>query len=160
MLKEFREFALKGNMVDLAIGIIIGAAFSGLVQSIVADLIMPIVGLVTGGIDFSNLFYPLAGNITATSLDAAREQGAVLAYGKFITLLINFLIVAFILFLIVKGMNRLKRQEEAKPAAVAEVPAEEKLLGEIRDLLAAGRGPASAPAASTRGEGFGGNPVV
>jgi large conductance mechanosensitive channel len=137
MLKEFKEFALKGNMVDLAIGIIIGAAFSGLVQSIVADIIMPIVGVITGGIDFSNKFIPLSGNVTATSLAAAREQGTVIAYGSFLTLLINFLIVAFILFLIVKGMNTLKRQEEAKPAPGAEVPAEEKLLAEIRDLLAA-----------------------
>ena len=158
MLKEFKEFALKGNMVDLAVGIIIGAAFSGLVQSIVSDLIMPIVGLVTGGIDFSNMFYPLTGNVTATSLDGAREQGAVLAYGKFLTLLINFLIVAFILFLVVKGMNRLKRQEEAKPDEIKEAPAEEKLLGEIRDILAAQRDVAPVPTRGAPG-GFGGSPV-
>ncbi|KAB0680209.1 large conductance mechanosensitive channel protein MscL [Aureimonas leprariae] len=155
MLKEFKEFALKGNMVDLAIGIIIGAAFSGLVQSIVSDIIMPIVGLITGGIDFSNKFVALSGNVTATSLDAAREQGAVIAYGKFITLLINFVIVAFILFLIVKGMNRLKRKEEAKPDEIKEVPAEEKLLGEIRDLLAARTGSGPAPVRPT----LGGSPV-
>ncbi len=145
ILKEFREFALKGNMVDLAIGIIIGAAFSGLVNSLVSDIIMPVVGVVTGGIDYTNKFVPLTGGVTATGLDQARTQGAVLAYGKFVTLAINFLIVAFILFLVVKGMNRLKRKEEAKPAAAAEVPREEKLLEEIRDILASGR---SAPSAA------------
>ncbi|WP_152044922.1 large conductance mechanosensitive channel protein MscL [Aureimonas psammosilenae] len=148
MLKEFKEFALKGNMVDLAIGIIIGAAFSGLVQSLVQDIIMPVVGLLTGGFDFTNLFYPLSGNVTAPSLTGAREQGAVLAYGNFITLAINFLIVAFVLFLVVKGMNRLKRKEEAKPDAVKEVPAQEKLLGEIRDLLATGRAVSPVPPAT------------
>lgn len=140
MLKEFREFALKGNMVDLAIGIIIGAAFSGLVNSVVADLIMPIVGLITGGVDFTNKFIALGGNVTAASLAQAREQGPVLAYGNFLTLLINFLIVALVLFMVVKGMNRLKRKEEAKPAEAKEVPREEKLLEEIRDLLAKGSG--------------------
>jgi len=137
MLNEFREFALKGNMVDLAIGIIIGAAFSGLVNSIVADLFMPLVAVITGGVDFTNKFVPLAEGVTATSLAQAREQGPVFAYGNFVTLAINFLIVAFILFLVVKGMNRLKRKEEAKPPEVAKVPREEKLLEEIRDLLAA-----------------------
>ncbi len=139
MLKEFREFALKGNMVDLAIGIIIGAAFSGLVNSIVADIIMPLVGLLTGGgVDFSNLFIPLSSNVPAAGLAQAREQGPVLAYGAFLTLLINFMIVAFVLFMVVKGMNRLKRKEEAKPPEAAEVPRDEKLLEEIRDILAAG----------------------
>ena len=138
MLKEFKEFALKGNMVDLAIGIIIGAAFSGLVNSIVADLIMPIVGLATGGVDFTNKFVGLGGGVTAATLAQAREQGPVLAYGNFLTLLINFLIVAFVLFMVVKGMNRLKRKEEAKPPEVKDVPREEKLLEEIRDLLARG----------------------
>ena len=139
MLKEFKEFALKGNMVDLAIGIIIGAAFSGLVQSMVKDIIMPFVGVVTGGVDFTNKFFALTGNVTSGSLEVAREQGTVIAYGAFLTLLINFLIVAFVLFMVVKGMNRLKRREEAKPTAVAEVPAEQKLLEEIRDLLAGAR---------------------
>ncbi|MER0237942.1 large conductance mechanosensitive channel protein MscL [Fulvimarina sp. MAC8] len=136
MLKEFKEFALKGNMVDLAIGIIIGAAFSGLVNSVVQDLFMPIVATITGGVDFTNKFVALESGVTATALDAAREQGPVLAYGNFITLAINFLIVAFILFMVVKGMNRMKRKEEAKPAEVAEVPRNEALLEEIRDLLA------------------------
>ena len=140
MLKEFREFALKGNMVDLAIGIIIGAAFSGLVNSIVADLVMPVIGLVTGGVDFSNKFVALGSAVTATSLAAAREQGPVLAYGNFLTLAINFTIVAFVLFMVVKLMNRLKRREEEKPAPTAAVPAEQKLLEEIRDILARERG--------------------
>ena len=143
MLKEFKEFALKGNMVDLAIGIIIGAAFSGLVQSMVKDIIMPFVGVVTGGVDFTNKFFALTGNVTSGSLEVAREQGTVVAYGAFLTLLINFLIVAFVLFMVVKGMNRMKRKEEAKPAAVAEVPAEQKLLEEIRDLLAGARADAA-----------------
>lgn len=142
MLKEFREFALKGNMVDLAIGIIIGAAFSGLVNSIVADLIMPVVGLVTGGVDFSNQFIALSSDVTAASLAQAREQGAVLAYGNFLTLLINFLIVALVLFFVVKGMNRLKRKEEEKPAAAAAIPREQELLQDIRDILAARGEPA------------------
>ena len=143
MLKEFKEFALKGNMVDLAIGIIIGAAFSGLVQSMVKDIIMPFVGVVTGGVDFTNKFFALSGNVTSGSLEVAREQGTVVAYGAFLTLLINFLIVAFVLFMVVKAMNRLKRKEEAKPAAIAEVPAEQKLLEEIRDLLAGARADAA-----------------
>ena len=140
MLKEFREFALKGNMVDLAIGIIIGAAFSGLVNSIVTDLFMPLVAGITGGVDFSNKFVALSSSVTAAGLEEARKQGPVFAYGKFLTLTINFLIVAFILFLVVKMMNRMKRQEEAKPAEVAEAPREEKLLEEIRDILAKGSG--------------------
>ena len=143
MLREFKEFALKGNMVDLAIGIIIGAAFSGLVQSMVKDIIMPFVGVVTGGVDFTNKFFALTGNVTSGSLEVAREQGTVIAYGAFLTLLINFLIVAFVLFMVVKAMNRLKRKEEAKPAAIAEVPAEQKLLEEIRDLLAGARADAA-----------------
>ena len=140
MLKEFREFALKGNMVDLAIGIIIGAAFSGLVNSIVSDLFMPLVAVVTGGVDFSNKFVALSSAVTATGLEEARKQGPVFAYGKFLTLTINFIIVAFILFLVVKMMNRMKRREEAKPPEVAETPREEKLLEEIRDILASDAG--------------------
>ena len=128
-------------MVDLAIGIIIGAAFSGLVNSIVADIVMPVIGLITGGVDFSNQFVALSSNVTATSLAQAREQGAVIAYGNFLTLAINFVIVAFVLFLVVKFMNRLKRKEEAKPPEAKEAPREEKLLEEIRDLLASGRSP-------------------
>ncbi len=136
MLKEFKEFALKGNMVDLAIGVIIGGAFGGLVNSVVNDIIMPIIGLITGGIDFSNLYIQLAGTPQST-LAAAREAGATLAYGNFITLLINFLIIAWVLFIVVKAMNTMKRKEEAKPDTVAELPRDEVLLTEIRDLLAA-----------------------
>jgi large conductance mechanosensitive channel len=134
MLKEFREFALRGNVVDLAIGVIIGAAFNGLVQSIVNDLIMPIIGWVTGGIDFSNMFIQLAGP-PQTVLAAAREAGATLAYGNFITLVINFLIVAWVLFMVVKGINRLRRQP-VPPAEAPPPPQQEVLLTEIRDLLA------------------------
>lgn len=140
MLKEFREFALKGNMVDLAVGIIIGAAFSGLVNSIVTDLFMPLVAVITGGVDFSNKFVALSSAVTAAGLEEARKEGPVFAYGKFLTLTINFLIVAFILFLVVKMMNRMKRKEEAKPAPIAETPREERLLEEIRDILAKGTG--------------------
>ena len=145
MLKEFREFALKGNMIDLAVGIIIGAAFSGLVQSLVSDIIMPIVGLITGGVDFTNKFLPLSRAVTAPGLAQAREQGAVLAYGNFLTLAINFMIVAFVLFVLIKGVNTLKRLEAAKPPAVADVPRDEKLLEEIRDLLAADIRPGRSP---------------
>jgi large conductance mechanosensitive channel len=134
MLKEFREFALKGNMMDLAIGIIIGAAFSGLVQSIVNDIIMPIIGRITGGIDFTNKYIQLAGDPQPT-LDAARKAGATIAYGNFLTLLINFLIIAWILFMIVKGMNTLKRQQAANPVPAA-TPEDVLLLREIRDQLA------------------------
>ena len=134
MLKEFKEFALKGNLVDLAIGFIIGVAFSGLVQSVVNDIIMPIIGRVTGGIDFSQMYVQLSGAPAAT-LEQARENGATLAYGNFITLLINFVIVAFVLFLVIKAINQLKRQPPA-PATPPPPTREEQLLGEIRDLLA------------------------
>ncbi|WP_210255312.1 large conductance mechanosensitive channel protein MscL [Ancylobacter pratisalsi] len=137
MLKEFREFAVKGNVMDLAIGVIIGAAFGQIVNSIVTDLFMPVVGAVLGGLDFSNYFIGLSANVTENSLAAAREQGAVFAYGHFLTVVINFLIVAWILFLVVKGVNRLRRQEAAAPPAVPPAPTrEELLLTEIRDLLA------------------------
>lgn len=135
MLKEFREFALKGNVVDLAVGVIIGAAFGTIVSSLVDDMIMPLIGAITGGLDFSNYFIPLANTVTATTLDAAREQGAVFAYGKFITAVIKFIIIAWVLFLVIKGMNQMKRKQEAAPPAVAETPADIKLLTEIRDLL-------------------------
>ncbi len=138
MLKEFQEFALKGNMVDLAVGVIIGAAFGGLVQSVVNDLLMPIIGLITGGIDFSQMYVQLSGEVQPT-LEQAREAGATLAYGNFITLLINFLIVAWVLFFVIKAMNRLKRNPPPVPEAPPKPSAEEKLLGEIRDLLAKGQ---------------------
>ncbi len=135
MLKEFREFALKGNVVDLAVGVVIGAAFGTIVSSLVDDMIMPLIGAVTGGLDFSNYFVPLSDAVTASTLDAAREQGAVFAYGKFLTAVLKFVIVAWVLFLVIKAMNTMKRKEEAKPAPVAETPADIKLLTEIRDLL-------------------------
>jgi large conductance mechanosensitive channel len=135
MLKEFREFAMKGNVVDLAVGVIIGAAFGAIVNSLVADLIMPIIGAVTGGLDFSNYFIPLAKSVTASNLADAKKQGAVLAYGNFITLTLNFVIIAFVLFIVIRMMNQLKRREEAKPAEPAKPSAEVLLLAEIRDLL-------------------------
>lgn len=137
MLQDFKNFAFKGNAFDLAVGVIIGAAFNNIVQSIVNDLIMPIIGAITGGLDFSNYFLPLSPAVTATSLAAAREQGAVFAYGNFITVLINFLIVAFILFQLVKAAVKLKKQEP--PPAPAAPPRSERLLEEIRDALLAGK---------------------
>ena len=132
MLKEFREFAMKGNVVDLAVGVIIGAAFGAIVTSLVGDIIMPIIGAITGGLDFSNYFVPLSSKVTADSLVEAKKQGAVLAWGNFLTLVINFIIVAFVLFLIVKMMNRMiqKEAEQAPP-----LTKQEQLLTEIRDAL-------------------------
>jgi large conductance mechanosensitive channel len=135
MLKEFREFALKGNVVDLAIGVIIGAAFGKIVDSLVGDMIMPLIGAL-GSVDFTNYFVGLNEGVTATVLDEAKKQGAVLAWGKFVTVLINFVIIAFVLFLAVRGMNKLKRQPAPAPATPPEPAADVKLLTEIRDLLA------------------------
>src|SRR5215467_5135430 len=117
MLEEFKKFALRGNVVDLAIGVIIGAAFSGIVNSMVGDIIMPIVGALTGGIDFSNYFLPLSSKVTATTLVEAKKQGAVLGWGNFLTVTLNFIIIAFVLFLVVRGINRLSQKEAEKPAA-------------------------------------------
>ena len=135
MLKEFREFAMKGNVVDLAVGVIIGAAFGGIVGSLVGDIIMPIVGAITGGLDFSNYFTPMSKAVTASNLADAKKQGAVLAWGNFLTLMLNFLIVAAVLFLVIRLMNRLNRDEEAAPAAPPKPTRQEQLLTEIRDLL-------------------------
>jgi large conductance mechanosensitive channel len=135
MLKEFREFAMKGNVVDLAVGVIIGAAFGAIVTSLVGDVIMPLIGAVTGGLDFSNYFTPLSKAVTATNLADAKKQGAVLAWGSFLTLTINFIIIAFVLFLVIRAINTLKRKEEAAPAAPPKPSAEVELLAEIRDLL-------------------------
>ena len=140
MLNEFKEFIARGNVMDLAVGVIIGAAFNKIVESVVNDLVMPIVGALTGGgFDFSNYFLPLSANVTATSLAAAREQGAVFAYGNFITVLINFLILAWIIFLMVKAVNKLRlsveKQKVEEPAAPVAPPADIQLLTEIRDLL-------------------------
>jgi large conductance mechanosensitive channel len=135
MLKEFRDFAMKGNVVDLAIAVIIGAAFGAIVTSLVGDIIMPIIGVATNGLDFTNYFVGLSSKVTATNLADARKQGAVLAYGNFLQLVVNFAIVAFSLFMVIKIMNRLKRHEEAKPAEPPKPTAEVVLLTEIRDLL-------------------------
>jgi large conductance mechanosensitive channel len=135
MLDEFKKFAMRGNVVDLAVGVIIGAAFGAIVNSLVADVIMPLIGAVTGGLDFSNNFVPLSSKVTATALVDAKKQGAVLAWGNFITLIINFLIIAWVLFLCIKGINRLKAPEA--PAAPAPPSKEVQLLTEIRDLLKA-----------------------
>lgn len=135
MWQEFKSFAFKGNAFDLAVGVIIGSAFGKIVDSMVNDLVMPIIGAITGGLDFSNYFVGLSSNVTAPTLAAAREQGAVLAYGNFITVLINFLIIAFILFQLVKAANRMKKAEPPPPPAPP--PASEVLLAEIRDLLKA-----------------------
>jgi large conductance mechanosensitive channel len=141
MLKEFQEFISKGNVMDLAVGVIIGGAFGLIVNSLVNDIIMPLIGAIFGGFDFSNYFLPLSSNVNATSLAEARKQGAVFAYGNFITVVINFLILAWIIFLMVKGVNelrrRLERQKATAAAAEAAPPPEDvKLLTEIRDLLA------------------------
>jgi large conductance mechanosensitive channel len=138
MLKEFKEFAMRGNVLDMAVGIIIGAAFGRIVSSLVNDVIMPPIGLLMGGLDFSNLFVTLGGG-TYDSLATAEEAGApVIKYGLFINNVLDFLIVAFVIFLVIRAMNRLKRKEEAAPPpAPPEPSAEEKLLTEIRDALKA-----------------------
>jgi large conductance mechanosensitive channel len=132
MLEEFKKFAMRGNVIDLAVGVIIGAAFGAIVNSLVGDIIMPVIGALTGGLDFSNYFLPLSSQVTATSLAEARKQGAVLAWGNFLTIAINFLIIAWVLFLAIKGINRLKKEEPPPPAAP---PKEIELLTDIRDLL-------------------------
>src|SRR5271156_6046561 len=133
MLEEFKKFAMRGNVVDLAVGVIIGAAFGAIVNSLVNDVILPLIGAITGGLDFSNYFIPLSSKVTATSLAEARKQGAVFAWGNFLTVALNFLIIAWVLFLCIKGINRLKTAEAA-PAPAA--PSKEvQLLTEIRDAL-------------------------
>ena len=136
MLKEFKEFAIKGNVVDMGIGIVIGAAFTSIIKSFVADIINPIIGVITGGVDFSNLFINL-GYGDFASLAAAQEAGApTINYGLFINAIITFIIVAWVMFMVIKAVNKLKRSEEAAPAAPAAPPKSEVLLEEIRDLLA------------------------
>ncbi|HEY8876317.1 MAG TPA: large conductance mechanosensitive channel protein MscL [Roseateles sp.] len=133
---EFKEFAVKGNVVDLAVGVIIGGAFGKIVDSLVGDVIMPVVSKIFGGLDFSNYFIPLAGQ-TATTLAEAKKAGAVLAYGSFITVSLNFIILAFVIFLMIKQINRLKREPDAAPAPAEPPPTPEdiQLLREIRDSL-------------------------
>lgn len=136
MINEFKAFIMRGNVMDMAVGIIIGGAFTAIVKSLVGDVLMPIIGAIFGGLDFSNYFAPLSGSITEATLEAAKEQGAVLAYGSFISAVINFLIIAFVIFMIVKFINSLSAKEEEKKAEEpAAPPAQEVLLGEIRDLL-------------------------
>ena len=135
--QEFKEFAMRGNVVDLAVGIIIGAAFGAIVNSLVNDMIMPPIGLIMGNVDFSDLFINLSGQ-DYPSLAAARDAGApVIAYGAFINAVINFIIVAFAIFLVVKGMNQLRRKQEEAPEETPAPPRQETLLEEIRDLLKA-----------------------
>jgi len=133
---EFKEFAVKGNVMDLAVGVIIGAAFGKIVDSVVNDLIMPLVGKATGGLDFSNYFVPLAGQ-TATNLADAKKAGAVFAYGNFITVAINFVILALIIFVMVKQINKLKKETPPAVAPPAPTPEDVVLLREIRDSLKA-----------------------
>ncbi|MEM1046585.1 MAG: large conductance mechanosensitive channel protein MscL [Pseudomonadota bacterium] len=139
MLQEFKEFALKGNMLDMAVGIIIGAAFGAIVSSLVDDIIMPPIGLLLGGVDFSSIFLVLKGGAegaTYATVEAAKDAGAVTwNVGLFINAVIKFMIVAFALFIVIKGMNRLRRQQEEAPAEPEAPPRQEVLLEEIRDLL-------------------------
>jgi large conductance mechanosensitive channel len=141
MLKDFRDFAMKGNVVDLAVAVVIGAAFGAIVTSLVNDIIMPVIGSIIGmltgggGLDFSNYFVGLSHNVTQGNLVDAKKQGAVLAYGSFLTLTLNFLIVAFVLFIVIRLMSMLKRKEAAAPPAPPKPTREEELLTEIRDLL-------------------------
>ena len=132
MLSEFKKFALRGNVIDLAIGVIIGAAFGAIIQSLVGDIIMPVIGAVTGGLDFSNYFLPLSHQVTAGTLVEAKKQGAVIAWGNFLTITLNFIIIAFVLFLAIRAVNRLMRKEAENAPPLSK---QEQLLTEIRDLL-------------------------
>jgi large conductance mechanosensitive channel len=135
MLDEFKKFALRGNVVDLAVGVIIGAAFGAIVTSLVGDIIMPVIGAITGGLDFSNYFVGLSSKVTADTLVEAKKQGAVLAYGSFLTVTLNFLIIAFVLFLAIRSLGKMMKKEAEKPAPPAPPTKQEELLAEIRDLL-------------------------
>ncbi len=132
-MSEFKDFIMRGNVMDLAVGVIIGAAFGKIVDSLVNDIIMPIVGKITGGVDFSNMYIPLNGQAADLALVEAKKAGAVLAYGNFITIVVNFVILAFIIFMMVKQVNKMKK--EAPPAAPAPTPDDIVLLREIRDSL-------------------------
>ena len=133
MLEEFKKFAMRGNVIDLAVGVVIGAAFGSIVASLVGDIIMPIIGAITGGLDFSNYYTSMSSKVQAgLSYADAKKQGAVLGWGQFLTITLNFLIVAWVLFMVIKAITRLQKKEDAKPAAI---PEDVKLLTEIRDLL-------------------------
>jgi large conductance mechanosensitive channel len=133
LLEEFKKFAMRGNVVDLAVGVIIGAAFGAIVNSFVTDIVTPLIGAASGGLDFSNYFIPLSSKVTAVSLAEAKKQGAVFAWGNFLTIFINFVIITIALFLVIKGINRMKAPE--KPAAPTGPSQEVVLLTEIRDAL-------------------------
>jgi large conductance mechanosensitive channel len=136
MLKEFKEFAIRGNVADLAVGVIIGAAFNNIVQSTVGDLFMPLISAVTGGLDFSNYFLPLSPRVTASSLAEAKKEGAVLAWGNFFTLVLNFILVAWVMFWVAKAINRMRALDALKPEPKETAPTrQEAILIEIRDLL-------------------------
>ncbi|HVG46597.1 MAG TPA: large conductance mechanosensitive channel protein MscL [Rubellimicrobium sp.] len=160
MIKEFRDFIAKGNVMDLAVGIIIGAAFTAIVNSLVADIINPIIGLIIGGVDFSNLYYVMSGNVPeGAGIQTAKDSGAaVFAYGSFITAVINFLIIAFVVFLLVKGVNNIKERAVRKGQEVPSAPkgpTQEELLTDIRNLLASGNAnvpPANAASPTMPGE--------
>lgn len=137
MMEEFKTFATKGNVVDLAVGVIIGAAFGKIVDSLVQDIIMPVVGRIFGGLDFSSYYLPLNNQGTQLALTEAKKAGAVLAYGNFITILLNFIILAFIIFQMVRLFNKAKKAEPTAPAAAATTPEDIALLREIRDALKA-----------------------
>lgn len=132
MLNEFKTFAMRGNVIDLAVGVIIGAAFGAIVSSLVGDIIMPIIGAITGGLDFSNYYIGLSKAVTATNLADAKKQGAVLAWGNFLTLTLNFLIIAFVLFVVIRLINQMKAKE---PPPATKLTTDQELLTEIRDLL-------------------------
>lgn len=134
MLKEFKEFIARGNVIDLAVGVIIGAAFGKIITSLVDDIVMPPIGKLLGNVDFANLYLPLSGQ-SARTLEEAKKAGAVIAYGNFINTVVQFLIVAFVIFLVVKAVNRLSRKPAEEPAALPEPTKEETLLAEIRDIL-------------------------
>lgn len=138
MLQEFKKFALRGNVVDLAVGVIIGVAFGKIVDSLVGDVIMPIIGRIFGGLDFTNYFIGLTTAASqAPTYDAAKKAGATIGYGTFITVTVNFIIIAWVLFIVIKGMNRVMKAEEAAPPPPAPPTKEQELLTEIRDLLKA-----------------------
>ena len=135
MMKEFKEFAMKGNVVDLAVGVIIGGAFGKIVDSLVQDVIMPPIGRIFGGLDFANYYLPLNGQATTMTLVEAKKAGAVLAYGNFLTILLNFIILAFIIFQMVRLMNKARRSEPVAPAPAPATPEDIVLLREIRESL-------------------------
>ncbi|GGH10377.1 large-conductance mechanosensitive channel [Alsobacter metallidurans] len=138
MLQEFKAFAMRGNVVDLAIGVVIGAAFGKIVDSLVNDIIMPIIGAITGGLDFSNIYIPLSSKVSLGMAYAdAKKAGAVMGIGNFINTLVFFIIIAWVLFMVVKAISKLQREQAAAPAAAPAPTTEQVLLGEIRDLLAA-----------------------